>query len=263
MFMNFPDWFQNLATIVFGLIVGSFLNVLVARLPKKKDMVFARSRCPSCEKRIAWYDNFPVLSFLILRGKCRHCRSRISIRYPVIELLTALLFLAAKTRFGWHWLLLARDWPFLAALVAITFIDLEHRTIPDRISLPGIVFGLATSFFIPGLGLIQALLGAALGFGFFYTVAWLYQARSGQSGLGGGDIKLLAMIGAFVGPLGVFTTVLVSSITGSVTGLIWARLQGKNDLLKASIPFGPFLVVGCLYYYLLGDLVWLPFTDQM
>lgn len=257
------EWVQNLAVVVFGLIVGSFLNVLIVRLPKKQDWVWQRSRCPQCGKPIAWYDNLPVLSYLWLRARCRRCHKAISVRYPVVEILTAFLFLAASIRFGFSPLLVLRDWPFLAILVATTFIDLEHRIIPDRLSLPGLFLGLASAYWVPGLGLVQALAGAALGFGFFYGIALFYQWRTGKAGLGGGDVKLLAMMGAFVGPLGVFTTILVSSIFGSVAGIIWGRVQGQGQLLKTSIPFGPFLVVGCLYYYLLGELVWLPFIDPM
>jgi leader peptidase (prepilin peptidase)/N-methyltransferase len=260
---GFSEGWINALVVFSGLVIGSFMNVVVARLPHRKDLVWTRSHCPKCKAQVAWYDNLPVLSYLFLRGRCRSCQTRISLRYPVIELLTALLFLAAKQRFGLSWVLVVRDWPFLAALVAVTFIDLEHRLIPDRITFPGVALGLLTSAWVPGLGLVQSLLGALFGFGFFYSVAWLYQWRSGKSGLGGGDIKFLAMLGAFLGPLGVFTTVLVSSVAGSVAGIAWAKLQGQGRLLKASIPFGPFLVLGALYYYLIGELLWLPFTEPM
>jgi leader peptidase (prepilin peptidase) / N-methyltransferase len=237
-----------------GLIVGSFLNVVIARLPHGQSLARPRSRCPGCGAAIAAYDNVPVLSYLLLRGRCRSCRAPISVRYPVVELLTALLFQATHLKFGLTPLLLARDWPFVSLLVAITFIDLDLRIIPDRLSLPGLLLGLATAALTPGLGLLPALAGAALGFGLFYGMAWLYLRLTGRSGLGGGDVKLLAMLGAFVGPLGVLVTVMVSSIVGSVAGIAWGVAhRAEGGIMKSAIPFGPFLVVGALYYYLLND----------
>ncbi len=265
--LYWPEWLVTATAIVLGLLVGSFLNVVVARLPHGQSVVRPRSRCPGCGKLIAWYDNIPVLSYLALRGKCRGCGKSISVRYPVIELLTALLFLAVLKRFGMSWLLPLRDWPFVAILVAVTFIDLEHRIIPDELSLGGLVLGLLTAWFVPGLGLVNALAGAAVGFGLFYGLAYGYLKMTGKSGLGGGDIKLLAMLGAFLGIQGVFVSIFVSSIFGSVAGIAYGLLQrreatGSEDggLLKVAIPYGPFLVVGGLYFYLLHDIVWPLFT---
>jgi leader peptidase (prepilin peptidase)/N-methyltransferase len=266
--------FSNIFVVVFGLLVGSFLNVVIARLPIRESLVTPPSHCPKCQNQIRWWDNIPVLSYLLLRGQCRQCKTKISIRYPLIELLTAFLFLAASIRFGVTPLLFFRDLPFLALLICITFIDLEHRLIPDSLSLGGLVLGLVTSFFTPGFGIQTALIGAGVGFGFFYAVAWFYVWRTGQSGLGGGDIKLLAMLGSFIGVFGVLTTILVSSVLGSIMGLVWAWSQksknavdpvtGSSDsLMKVSIPYGPFLVIGALYYYLLGDILWSPFTSLM
>ncbi len=271
-----PPWFTHTMAIAFGLVVGSFINVVVARLPHGQSIVTPRSRCPKCEKSIAWYDNIPVLSYLVLRGRCRGCKTSISVRYPAIELLVALLFLATEIKFGVGGLLLIRDWPFVASLVAITFIDLEHRIIPDELSLGGLVLGLLTAWFVPGLGLVMALVGAALGFGFFYGLSWTYYRLKGKVGLGGGDIKLLAMFGAFLGPAGVFSTVLISSVMGSVIGITYALATRKTaasesgsdeapsgGLMNVAIPYGPFLVLGALYYYFLGDLEWLPFMKLM
>lgn len=177
-------------SIVFGLIVGSFVNVVVARLPQGQSVVRPRSRCPSCLSPIAAYDNIPLLSYLILRGKCRNCQTRISARYPLIELMTALLFLATEIRFGWSPLLWIRDWPFVAILVAITFIDLDHRLIPDPLSLGGLALGILTCWVNPAqaeaIGWFRSLSGAGLGFGVFFLLAWIYQKISGRAGLGGG-----------------------------------------------------------------------------
>jgi leader peptidase (prepilin peptidase) / N-methyltransferase len=258
-----PLWLTHLMSVVFGLIFGSLTNVLVARIPKGQSVNSPRSHCPKCKAPIRWWDNIPVLSYLALGGKCRDCRAPISVRYPVIELLVALLFLTARVRFGWNPLLFLRDWPFIVLLVAITFIDLEHRIIPDVLSLGGLVLGLVTAWFVPGLGLVQALAGAAIGFSVFYGLAWAYQALTGRSGLGGGDIKLLAMLGSFVGPQGVLGTIFVSSVAGSVIGVAWAKLTRQKEMMTAAIPFGPFLVLGGLWYYLVGDLIWFQFMTPM
>lgn len=251
-----PIWLTNVISIVVGLVFGSFTNVLVARIPAGESIVRPGSRCPHCKTPIRWWDNIPVLSYLVLRGKCRACGGPISIRYPLIELLVALLFLSTKIRFGWELTLFVRDWPFVVLLVAITFIDLEHRIIPDSLSLGGLALGLVTSWLVPGFGVLSAVLGAAAGFIGFYLLAWIYQAVAGRSGLGGGDIKLLAMLGAFVGPVGVFWTVFISSILGSIIGIAWALASRRKNVMKVAIPYGPFLVLGGLYYYLLGGLIW-------
>lgn len=263
-----PEWMANVFVAVFGLIIGSFLNVVIVRLPTRASLSRPASRCPKCGYSLRWYDNVPLLSYLALRGKCRECRAPISVRYPVVELLTGLLFLAVKLRFGMSGLLFVRDFPFVAILVAIAFIDLETRLIPDPLSLGGLAIGLATAAFTPGLGLISAVIGAALGFGIFYGIAWYYQWRTGRAGMGGGDIKFLAMLGAFLGPEGVFTTIFISSVLGTVLGLTYAWVTrrkngGEGNLMKVSLPYGPFLVVGGLYTYLLGDLLWSPFMNPM
>lgn len=247
-----------------GLVVGSFVNVVVARLPHRVSVVSPRSRCPHCGQGIAWYDNIPIFSFLFLRARCRHCRTSISFRYPLIELMTGILFVAAQVKFGFSPLLLVRDWPWLAILMAVTFIDLDHRLIPDPLSLGGLVLGLLTCWIHPAyfeaMGWFQSVSGALLGFGSFYLLAWTYEKFAGRPGLGGGDIKLLAMIGAFLGPHGVLITVLISSVLGSLIGVGWAMMtrasKASQDLMKVAIPYGPFLVMGALYYYFLGDLFW-------
>lgn len=259
---DLPLAFSNAVTAVLGLIFGSFANVVIARLPEGKSVVRPGSHCPNCKKSIAWYDNIPLLSYLALGAKCRGCGKKISLRYPVVEAMMALLFLAAKVRFGWDLLFFIRDIPFLFILVVITFIDLDHRIIPDELSIGGLVLGLATTWAVPDLGWIQSVAGAAVGFGLFYGLAWSYQKYKGRMGLGGGDIKLLAMLGAFLGVQGVFTTILISSIAGTLIGILWAVATRQKNLMTSAIPFGPFLVIGGLYYYFFGDSLWLPFMTQ-
>lgn len=262
MFETFPA----ISSGILGLIVGSFLNVVVSRFPWEEETILKPrgSRCPSCKTPVAWKDNIPLLSYALLRGKCRHCSTRISPRYPVIEAMTGLLFLASALKFGVTPMLVVRDFPFIALLVAVTFIDLEHRLIPDIMSLGGLALGLITSFGMAWVGREpewqSAFIGAGFGFGFFYALSWCYWKITGRVGLGGGDIKLLAMIGAFLGPAGVFCSILISSVFGSLVGIIWALAARRRNLMTFAIPYGPFLVVGALYYYLLGDVLWLRFT---
>jgi leader peptidase (prepilin peptidase)/N-methyltransferase len=246
-----------------GLVLGSFLNVVIARVPEGRSIVAPPSHCPQCSAPIRWYDNIPLLSYAWLKGRCRSCRAGISPRYPLVEFLTGLLFVAGAVKYGWTWVTVVRDWPMILILVSVTFIDLDHRIIPDSLSLGGVALGLATAYWDWRVGLAGALEGAALGFGVFYAMAWIYQRTTGRSGLGGGDIKLLAMLGAFLGPSGVFCTILVSSVLGSLIGIAWAILAKRKEgegVMKVAIPYGPFLVVGGLYYYLLGDWLWLQFT---
>lgn len=263
MLVDLPGWYFNCVAIAFGLLTGSFLNVVIARLPKGESIVRPRSKCPSCGTMIAAYDNIPVVSWIALRGRCRHCKAAISVRYPIVELLTAVLFLAARHRYGFSLSLVVRDWPILSILVALTFIDLDHRILPDKLTLGGTALALATSWMDPRLGVFDAILGAGLGFGVFYLLAWAYLAFTGRSGLGGGDIKLLAMLGAFLGPGGVLTAILISSVFGSLVGIVWGLVQKEKNLMTVAIPYGPFLVVGGLFHYLLGDYLWLRLAIPM
>ena len=248
--------------VFLGLILGSFMNVVIHRWPLGQSVVRPRSSCPACNSLIAWYDNVPLVSYALLKGKCRQCKAPISGRYPLVEFLSALLLVTATlTHPDLGWVLLIRDWPLLLAMVAIIFIDLDHRLIPDELSLGGLVLALVTAGADSQLGWGLSFLGGALGFGFFYLTAWIYDRLTGRTGLGGGDIKLLAMLGAFLGPQGVLTVVLVSSIAGSLYGIGQAWTQRDPEVGKVAIPYGPFLVIGALTHYLLGNWLWLQFTN--
>jgi len=183
-------------------------------------------------------------------GQCRSCGTKISPRYPIVELITASLFLAVYRHYGISWVTPFYFW-FVAALIAITFIDLDHRIIPDVISFPGVAIGLIASLISPELSFVSGILGALFGGGVFWLLGFLYEKYSGREGLGFGDVKLLAMIGAFHGPMGVFGTILVSSVLGSVVGLILVFAQRKS--IKTAIPFGPFLAIGALMFLFWGD----------
>jgi leader peptidase (prepilin peptidase) / N-methyltransferase len=244
---------------VLGLLVGSFVNVLIYRLPRRKSVVFPRSSCPKCKALIPWYRNIPIISFILLRGKCGDCGTSIHWRYPAVELLVGLLFVSPFLResLGWHWLFY---WYFFSALVAATFIDLRHYLLPDKITLPGIGVGILGSFFVPQLSWPLALAGAALGWFLLFFVAWAYRVYAKRDGLGGGDVKYLAMIGAFLGPQGVLVTLVLASFAGSILGVLLILVKGKRT--TAAIPFGPFLTLGALVSFFLGDELWLWYFGQ-
>jgi leader peptidase (prepilin peptidase)/N-methyltransferase len=239
----------SIFALVTGMVVGSFLNVCICRMPKDESVVTPPSHCPACDYRIRWYDNIPLLSYLLLRGKCRGCGMRISIQYPLVELLNGVLTLALFLRFG-PTLAFFVLFLFCSALVVITFIDLEHQIIPDEISLSGIVIGFIFSFFIQGHSWLNSLLGILLGGGSLLLVAYGYQWLTGKEGMGGGDIKLLAMMGAFLGWKAIPFIIFASSLIGSVVGITIMLVQKKDS--KLAIPFGPYLAFGAVLYIFYG-----------
>ena len=242
------------AIFVFGSMVGSFLNVCMLRLPKDESIVFPASHCTSCQKRIAWYDNVPVLSFLALGACCRHCRAKISWQYPIVEVLTGVLFIVFYRTFGPT----PRGFVYLYLTLALfvqAVIDTRYRIIPDGITLPAIAVGLAASVLFPGLhdessrwrGLFASLEGVLLGGGFLYLVGTLAEFLLKKEAMGGGDVKLLAAIGAVIGWRGVLWTIFVSSFVGSIIGL-----YGKWKHGQELIPYGPFLALGAFLYIFFG-----------
>lgn len=238
---------------VFGLLVGSFLNVVILRVPAGESIVLPPSRCPRCKALIRWHDNIPLLSFILLRGKCRYCQAAVSWQYPFVELCTALLSAALFLKFG----LGAAGgvyFVFCCALLAIIFIDFRHQIIPDAISLPGIVLGFGAAFINPYVTWQSAGLGILLGGGSFYAVAAMYYLITKREGMGGGDIKLLAMIGAFLGWQSLPFVIFGSSLIGTVAGLAAMVRQKKGG--KTVIPYGPFLsVAGMLYLFFQAEIL--------
>jgi leader peptidase (prepilin peptidase)/N-methyltransferase len=231
---------------VLGAVVGSFLNVVILRLPREgASIVFPASHCPHCLHPLAWYENIPLFSFLALRGRCRSCKATISWQYPLVELAMAGLASLVAHRFSLGFESLFY-FVFCAALLVIIVIDIYHQIIPDRISLPGIVIGFVGSFFVHTVTWQQSGLGILLGGGLLYAVAYGYYALTGRDGMGGGDIKLLAMIGAFLGWQSLFYVVFASSLTGSLVGIAAMFKQKKGGLTR--IPFGPFLALAALSY---------------
>ncbi len=265
----------NVMSVLFGAMIGSFLNVCICRIPEGKSIVTPGSHCPQCGKAIRWYDNLPVISFLLLRGRCRHCRRSISVQYPLVEGITALLSLLLFIRFGPS-LQYVIYFAFTAALVVITVIDLYHQIIPNGISLPGIAAGLLASWFLPNPALmdgllrglvfqaarigvnlsnhaafVDALLGIVLGGGSLLLVIQLYYWLRKGEGMGGGDVKLLAMVGAFLGWKAVIVTIIFSSFIGSIVGVAVMVWKGKD--LKYAIPYGPFLSLGAVIALFYGE----------
>lgn len=232
-----------------GLSVGSFLNVCIHRLPLKQSIVSPGSRCPHCAHALRWYDNIPLVSYALLRGRCRGCSAPIAMRYPIVEIVTMIVFVAHYVFLGADILLVPRLL-FASALIALFAIDLEHHLLPNAITLPGIAVGLAFSLLLPP-GIQSALLGTLVGGGVLWIIGEAYFRFAGQEGMGGGDVKMLAMVGAFLGWKLVLVTLVFSSIAGSVTGLL--VLASRRGDLKYALPYGTFLALGALVASLFGD----------
>lgn len=242
-------WLPTVVLAACGLIVGSFLNVCIYRLPRGESLVRPGSHCPACRTPIRWFDNIPVVSYVALGGRCRACRALIPIRYPLVELATMGLFLAHYAVLGWQPLLLVRL-VFVAALVVLFVIDLEHRLLPNRITLPGILAGLAASL-VTGPGWRSSLLGVLVGGGSLWIVGELYFRVRREEGLGMGDVKMLAMVGAFLGWEHVLVTLVLGSAAGSLVGL--ALIASGRGTMKYALPYGTFLALGAVVASLAGD----------
>jgi leader peptidase (prepilin peptidase) / N-methyltransferase len=257
--------------LVFGLVVGSFLNVVILRLPQGASISTPRSRCPNCKQLIHWYDNIPVLSYLLLRGRCRRCKKSISIRYPIIETLTGIVSVLLYFKLG-----LSVEWGiflvFSSALIALGFIDLDHRILPDPITLNGIWLGILVSVFLAQpsplitrlfrsvgievasprvIALSASLLGAIVGGGLLWAVAEAYLRLRGIEGMGFGDVKMMAMVGAFLGAPLALLTIMLGSLFGSVIGLLFIRFANKTR--QYELPFGTFLSFAAIIAVLYGE----------
>lgn len=238
------DAYLQVYSALLGLIVGSYLNVVVYRLPRGLSTVLPRSRCPRCRMPVQPWDNVPVLSFLLLGGRCRSCKVRIPWRYPLIEVATAACFVAGFREFRHSLAGTVIAWVFCAAMIVLALIDLEHFLLPDAITLPGLAVGLLA---LPRLGWTtdrDAWLGAALGAGSLLAVAWGWYLVRRVHGMGMGDVKMLAMVGAFLGWQGTVSTLFFASLAGSLVGL--SMMAGGRLHLQSRLPFGVFLSLGAL-----------------
>lgn len=243
-----PYWL--LLFIGVALVIGSFLNVCIGRWPLEQSVVFPGSHCPACKKPVAWFDNIPLVSYLLLRARCRTCGIKIPRRYFVVEFITPLLFLLAVWR---HEDFIT--WPFtlylMSSLIIATFVDLEHWIIPDLITLPGIVIGFISSFFVPYLDPLSSLAGILVGGGILFLIGYVYLRWKKVDGIGGGDIKFLAMAGAFLGFKAVLVALVLASTLGALVGIFLVWRGGKTA--KAAVQFGPFLALGVFVAFLWGD----------
>lgn len=267
--------FLTLLSIAWGACIGSFLNVCIYRIPLEQSVVTPGSHCPACKKPIRWFQNIPVLAYLFLRAKCANCGVRISSRYVLVELLTAMLFLLAWLKFDLiagprplglvpvtDILLVPVFWLVITGLVLGTFVDFEHMIIPDRVTLGGIACGLVISALVPALhgkdtmvaSLIQGTIGAAAGFGLLWSVAMLGEFVFKKEAMGFGDVKLMGAIGAFFGWQAVCFTVLISSFAGTIVGLTLI-FSGKKEM-QSRIPYGPYLALAALLWMYWGSAWW-------
>ncbi|GAB0058451.1 Type 4 prepilin-like proteins leader peptide-processing enzyme [Candidatus Magnetaquicoccaceae bacterium FCR-1] len=247
-----------------GLIFGSFLNVLIHRIPLEENIVFPRSRCPHCRQMIAWHDNIPVLSWLILLARCRHCRARISIQYPLVELTAAILTAATLHRFGLTPTGIALT-VLGYALITLTVIDLYHYILPDVITLPGIAVGIVlslTPWFVPPLANWQeSLIGLAAGGGGLWLFGWIFYKLTGKEGMGLGDVKLVALFGAWLGWQALPLIIFGSAVIGSVVGITWILVWGRDRSLP--IPFGPYLALAAWGYLHFGPAIYAWYLGRM
>jgi leader peptidase (prepilin peptidase)/N-methyltransferase len=228
---------------LFGAVIGSFLNVCIYRLPREESVAWPGSHCPSCRQAIAPYDNIPILSYAWLRGRCRGCRARISARYPIVELANALGYVVLFWFLGFTPATYAYA-ALLSGLIVVTGTDLSHQIIPDVVTLPGIAIGLICAVVFLPVGIVDAVAGVVVGGGILWFLAWVSPYVFGKEGMGGGDIKLMAMVGAFLGWKPVLLAIMLGALAGSIVGigLIATGLMRRDQYL----PFGPFLAVGSL-----------------
>jgi leader peptidase (prepilin peptidase) / N-methyltransferase len=270
-----PPAFFYIIIGVIGAIIGSFLNVVIHRVPREQSIVFPNSRCPSCSGVIAFYDNIPILSYLLLRGRCRKCRVAISARYPAVELLTALLYVAVF----WHDGLTPKlpfDLAFVSSIVALVFIDAEHMILPNAITYPGMVFSVIARLALPYLvgltafddlptlangmfsewpiwatSLVGSVLGALIGGGSLWLMGWTWEKLRGVEAMGLGDVKMMLMVGGYLGWRLTILNIFLGVLSGSLIGVVIMALQGKRDM-KMLLPFGVFLGIGAIAAMLVG-----------
>jgi leader peptidase (prepilin peptidase)/N-methyltransferase len=258
--MNEFELIKLLAIFILGASIGSFLNVVIYRLPKNMSIVYPPSTCPVCKNQIKWYDNIPIVSYIILRGKCRFCATKISIRYPLVELITGLMAIFTYLKFGFTVDFIFMFY-FVASMIALSFIDLEFKIIPDEINFSGLFMGFVYAGykayeirdFHP---LTDTLIGVLAGAGFLYALALFYLKVRNIEALGFGDVKLLAFIGSYVGWFGALFTIFFGSLLGLLGSVFFMKMYKTDDLSKLEIPFGPFLAIAGTIYLFFGEWIY-------
>ena len=243
-------YFYKILIFFIGLCIGSFVNVCIYRMPLEESIVTPPSFCPKCKNKIKWYHNIPILSYIFLKGKCAYCNNKISLIYPFIELLIGVLFFINYSLFGFsiHFFIYNI---FLIFLIIATFIDFKYMIIPDEISIGGLIIGFIFSFFRNDLTWIESLIGIILGGGILLLIIKVYFLLTRKEGMGGGDVKLLAMIGAFLGYKSLLFVIFSSSFFGTLIGI--PLIMAKKDKNNLAIPFGPFLSFGAIVYLYFGE----------
>ncbi len=288
--LGLPLWLTGVFVAIFGAIIGSFLNVVIHRLPRDESIVFPNSRCPSCEAKIGPLDNLPIISYLILRGRCRACRAPISPRYPAVEALTALLYVAVfLVDFYWRGgltIIILFDLVFVTALVALIFIDAEHMLLPNAITYPGMVFAVIARLALPYLvgvyafedlphlaygpfstwplwasSLAGAVIGALAGGGSLWLMGWLWERLRGVEAMGLGDVKMMFMVGAYLGWRLTILTIFLGVLSGSIIGVGLMARRGKRDM-QMQLPFGIFLGIGSIFALLIGSRIIAWYASQ-
>jgi len=244
---------EEILILLLGLIFGSFFNVVIYRLPKGGDIVFPRSACPNCQKIIKFYDNIPVISYLILLGKCRNCQKKISIQYPVIEIFTALTFWFAYQHFGEHLIYFIFACIFLSILIILAIIDAQHMILPDELTLGGAVLFLAFSFFNPRITTLNSIISAFSSALIFAGIYFFYVKFRKKEGLGFGDVKMMLLLGAFLGIQKLIIALFLASILGILVGLFMIIFKNKN--LQLALPFGTFLSIGSYISLFYGTII--------
>ena len=241
---------NDVLIFILGLIVGSFSNVCIYRIPKNESIIYPASHCPKCRSNITPKDNIPLLSYILLKGRCRNCKNKISIQYPVVEFLTGLVYLIIYLIYGLSvqtliYIILS------SALIIIAFIDLNQQIVPDVISLPGIVIGFIISFFVPYISFINSALGVVIGGGIILVIGMAGSVIFKKEAMGGGDVKLAAMIGAFLGWRFIIISLFLGFFLGALAGiiLILSKIKSREDV----VPFGPFIVLGSFITLLWGE----------
>ncbi len=247
------DTITLILVILIGLALGSFLNVCIYRIPQRKSILLPSSFCPKCGAKIRFYDNIPLLSYIFLKGRCRDCKTKISVQYPLVEFITSALLVLAYLRFGLSWDFAARSILILFMILTF-FIDLKHRIIPDVLTFPGIILGFLLSFVVTSPSVLNSLLGILVGGGMFYLSAILGELLFKKESMGGGDIKLAMMLGAFLGWQNIILVLLLSALLGSLIGGV-ALFLSKDVKQTRTIPFGPFLALGAVIAMFAGDAI--------
>jgi leader peptidase (prepilin peptidase)/N-methyltransferase len=264
--MSFIDWYFTVVVFLFGACWGSFLNVCIYRIPEEVSVIRPRSRCPKCLTDLAWKDNIPIFGWIFLGGKCRYCRAPIAVRYPMIELLTAVLFTLTWLRFPYD-LLVIPYWLMIFGLLLATFVDIDEMWLPDRCTIGGMIAGPLFSLLLPSMhgvaghmeSLIQSLIGMGFGFGLFWAISVLGRMILRKDAMGFGDVKLMGALGAFLGLESVIFITFVSSLFGAVIGITFIAL-GRREL-QARIPFGPYIALAAILWILGGSDAWDAYTS--